>query len=1071
MKFTDIHIDGFGIYNDQHLDDLPPGLLIFHGPNESGKSSLLAYLRAMLFGFPKRVQNINTYEPLRGGNHGGRCGIITQNGHEYQIERNFSKARDHNQTIERGTGQAAPSLHDILGPISLEVYQNLYAFGLSELSALENLQGDDLRNAIYGAGQGDAFRALPKAIVELKKEMDGLFTKRGRTGPRINGLNNDLKDIRGQLLEAEKGLSRYEFLQRQKRETESQLRQISESLTADEKSLRKNETIENLWPKWENWQSLQKRLAEMDPELADFPIHLEPEMLEHEREHAGKTDLEADIKEDRAALEAQIEQTHIDRDLLDAATDLSRLKAEASRFQQALESIPVKRREIENQRERTAAMLRKLGPGWDIDQARSLDRSLFTTGAIEDFREKLARGQMEIENAESNHTEKKDAFERSQSEELVLQAKCSEAPRNVETLSEIQDNLRELIRLRQEKQGVEGESRHLQERIEDKASRVESLPVPAQPSPFLLVLGIILLIAGTTGIGLGLYQYQYVSPDLTIEWIMAAAGGAFLLPAGLISIMVSIFRGRAHRQSLERHRQQRIPLEQEIEKLREEQADLINAGKKLEARILEISTALEIDAGMPVSDLEKEQQDCAEEMIRLRELLRDREKAHAKAELDGSAFEAARERLEAAHARHQMNAREWQSWLEKSGLPGGIMPARASEAMQIVNDAIDLARDTDNLENQTNREEQWKREYLRNAEAFFRIIKRDMPPETALELTLGEIDDALRQNRDSLARLEEKRSQLEKIEVNLSKNRHHLQRIESRINTILNKAKTPDIHAFKLRAQQCHAYRETREELENLEETLCFGLTADNMQSVRLLLENTSLSEAQQTREARRHNIGALQEKDNALRTELAEIKQESKTLAGSDAIARLRLREESILEEISGAARLYRRNAIALHLLQAARHKFEEEKQPGVIKYAGEIFQTITQNGYSRIVAPIGEDFFSVYNQAGKNLTPDQLSRGTAEQLYLALRFGFIRQRAENLEPLPVIMDDILVNFDPDRSHQTARAIQNLARDHQIFFFTCQDQMVETLKEENPGAKIYRIEDGAISESTQLIE
>jgi uncharacterized protein YhaN len=68
-------------------------------------------------------------------------------------------------------------------------------------------------------------------------------------------------------------------------------------------------------------------------------------------------------------------------------------------------------------------------------------------------------------------------------------------------------------------------------------------------------------------------------------------------------------------------------------------------------------------------------------------------------------------------------------------------------------------------------------------------------------------------------------------------------------------------------------------------------------------------------------------------------------------------------------------------------------------------------------------------------------LSKGTAEQLYLALRFGLVSHFAETAEPLPILMDDILVNFDDDRADSAARSIEELAQHHQVIYFTCHPQ------------------------------
>ena len=56
---------------------------------------------------------------------------------------------------------------------------------------------------------------------------------------------------------------------------------------------------------------------------------------------------------------------------------------------------------------------------------------------------------------------------------------------------------------------------------------------------------------------------------------------------------------------------------------------------------------------------------------------------------------------------------------------------------------------------------------------------------------------------------------------------------------------------------------------------------------------------------------------------------------------------------------------------------------------------------------------------EGGEVRRPEELSRGTAEQLYLALRFGLIEEFARHAEPLPVVMDDILVNFDEARTER----------------------------------------------------
>jgi uncharacterized protein YhaN len=196
-------------------------------------------------------------------------------------------------------------------------------------------------------------------------------------------------------------------------------------------------------------------------------------------------------------------------------------------------------------------------------------------------------------------------------------------------------------------------------------------------------------------------------------------------------------------------------------------------------------------------------------------------------------------------------------------------------------------------------------------------------------------------------------------------------------------------------------------------------------------------------------------------RDELAETKNQLKNLSSSDEISRLRTREEKLKEEIRVNAKIWGANAIARYLVIKAREKFEKEHQPKVIKEASRFFNTFTGGEYNEIIAPLGEQSIEVMTYKGKRKKPGQLSRASAEQLFLAIRFGYMINYAGSSEGLPVIMDDILANFDPTRSHHTARTIFELAETHQVLFFTCHPEIVSIFKKQKADAPVYYIKDG----------
>ena len=79
----------------------------------------------------------------------------------------------------------------------------------------------------------------------------------------------------------------------------------------------------------------------------------------------------------------------------------------------------------------------------------------------------------------------------------------------------------------------------------------------------------------------------------------------------------------------------------------------------------------------------------------------------------------------------------------------------------------------------------------------------------------------------------------------------------------------------------------------------------------------------------------------------------------------------------------------------------------------------------------------------------------------YLALRLAYIQDHAAQAGPLPVIMDEVLVNFDPQRAERTARAFVELTgggqgKAHQLLYFTCQPHMAEMLRKAEPQAALF---------------
>jgi uncharacterized protein YhaN len=193
------------------------------------------------------------------------------------------------------------------------------------------------------------------------------------------------------------------------------------------------------------------------------------------------------------------------------------------------------------------------------------------------------------------------------------------------------------------------------------------------------------------------------------------------------------------------------------------------------------------------------------------------------------------------------------------------------------------------------------------------------------------------------------------------------------------------------------------------------------------------------------------QERWGALKSEHASLE----TLVGErereDTMGALRLDLAGVNERIAAHAERYAVLCLADRLLQRARERYERERQPEVVREAERIFAIITGGRYERLTVPLGASAIEVFDASARARDTGLLSTGTAEQLYLALRLALIGQLGETGAALPVLMDDVFANFDPERKAGAAQAVAEVVRSRQVVVFTCHPETVEVLAGAEP--------------------
>lgn len=157
--------------------------------------------------------------------------------------------------------------------------------------------------------------------------------------------------------------------------------------------------------------------------------------------------------------------------------------------------------------------------------------------------------------------------------------------------------------------------------------------------------------------------------------------------------------------------------------------------------------------------------------------------------------------------------------------------------------------------------------------------------------------------------------------------------------------------------------------------------------------------------------------------------------------------------------------NTAAL-LLEKIRERFLERTKDKLLKGASDILSEITSGEYKDIM-PMEDlmqgDFKTVLRDESVKQSSRELSRGTKEQLFLAVRISRIKE----IKPsLPVILDDSFVNFDIAHTKNTVKALVQLSKTHQIFVLTCHATLVGLINELEPEAQYFKLDKGKFTKT-----
>jgi uncharacterized protein YhaN len=404
---------------------------------------------------------------------------------------------------------------------------------------------------------------------------------------------------------------------------------------------------------------------------------------------------------------------------------------------------------------------------------------------------------------------------------------------------------------------------------------------------------------------------------------------------------------------------------------------------------------------------------------------------------------------------------DWHEWLSKKEFDPGISPETASGALITINKCIEFMDAKSELENSIKQKKDQIEKFRVSSDDLFLKISKPPPGADNLDSQIKLVYNELGKSKLALENKKSLEIQHKSTLGEIDVVRQEIEDQKGKIRRLLKEGGANDENAFRTRGKLFKEREKLLAESENAVQNMKKISGESNLKALKEILIPYSKEKIEEENRDLQRNIQEIEDKLEQAHKELAKTDTSVGNLSSSDDIARLRAEEEILKEEIRTNAKKWGINAIARYLLIQAREKFEKENQPKVIKEASRFFTSFTGGEYRDIIAPLGEQSIEVLSSKGKQKKPGQLSRASAEQLFLALRFGYMSNYAGSSEGLPVIMDDILVNFDPTRASNTVRTIFELAETHQVLFFTCHPEILSIFKKQKAGVPVYYIKDG----------
>jgi uncharacterized protein YhaN len=194
-----------------------------------------------------------------------------------------------------------------------------------------------------------------------------------------------------------------------------------------------------------------------------------------------------------------------------------------------------------------------------------------------------------------------------------------------------------------------------------------------------------------------------------------------------------------------------------------------------------------------------------------------------------------------------------------------------------------------------------------------------------------------------------------------------------------------------------------------------------------------------------------LDEKYSQHNKRVGQLENELQKLDGNTKLTEMNSDLQCLTTKIANDVQRYLQLRLAQKSLERIMERYREKNQSPVLELASQYFSRLTNGSFSGLQVDYGDADHPILQgvRNGNVAVPvSGMSEGTCDQLYLAIRLASLTHFLENHQPIPLIIDDLLLKFDDTRAIAALKMLAEISQQTQVIFFTHHQHVVELARQ-----------------------